>query len=54
MTSQHPASNEQDLARPDNEPDIPFGSLDAAAMVELPYTFRQTGTCTQYFREFFS
>lgn len=54
MTSQHPASNEPDIARLDNEPDIPFGSLDAAAMVELPYTFRQAGTCTQYFREFFS
>ena len=54
MTSQHPISNEQDIARLESEPDIPFGSLDAAAMVELPYTFRQTGTCTQYFREFFS
>jgi hypothetical protein len=33
--------------------DIPFGSLDAAAMAELPYTFRQTGTCTRYYQEFF-
>ncbi|CAG9173871.1 MULTISPECIES: hypothetical protein [Cupriavidus] len=54
MTSQRPASNEQDVSRQDHELDIPFGSLDAAAMVELPYTFRQAGTCTQYFREFFS
>ncbi|WER49589.1 hypothetical protein CupriaWKF_20855 [Cupriavidus sp. WKF15] len=54
MTSQHPTSTEQDLARLDNDPDIPFGSLEAAAMAELPYTFRQAGTCTQYFRELFS
>ncbi len=54
MTSQHPATPEQDIARLDSELDIPFGSLDAAAMAELPYTFRQAGTCTQYFREFFS
>jgi hypothetical protein len=54
MTSQHLIRNEQDIDRLDNEPDIPFGSLDAAAMAELPYTFRQAGTCTQYFREFFS
>ncbi len=54
MTSQHLTSNEPDIARHDNDPDIPFGSLEAAAMAELPYTFRQTGTCTQYFREFFS
>ncbi|SPS01299.1 hypothetical protein [Cupriavidus taiwanensis] len=34
-------------------PDIPFGSLDAAAMAELPYTFRPAGTCTRYYNEFF-
>lgn len=34
-------------------PDIPFGSLEAAAMAELPYTFRPAGTCTRYYNEFF-
>ncbi|CAG9177323.1 hypothetical protein LMG23992_03472 [Cupriavidus laharis] len=54
MTLQHPISNEQDISRQDNDLDIPFGSLEAAAMAELPYTFRQAGNCTRYFREFFS
>ncbi|MGO4331264.1 hypothetical protein AB4Z48_20180 [Cupriavidus sp. 2TAF22] len=34
--------------------DIPFGSLDAAALAELPYTFRPAGTCTRYYNEWFS
>jgi hypothetical protein len=34
--------------------DIPFGSLDAAALAELPYTFRPTGTFTRYYNECFS
>lgn len=34
-------------------PDIPFGSLEAAAMAELPYTFSPAGTCTRYYNEFF-
>ncbi|MDF3836658.1 hypothetical protein P3W85_27420 [Cupriavidus basilensis] len=34
--------------------DIPFGSLDAAALSELPYTFRPTGTCARYYNECFS
>ncbi|MEN7528795.1 MULTISPECIES: hypothetical protein [unclassified Cupriavidus] len=52
--------NPQNLSRTDNvadqpeaDLDIPFGSLDAAAMAELPYTFRQSGTCTRYYQEFF-
>jgi len=36
-----------------NAPDIPFGSLEAAALAELPYTFRPTGTCTRYYNEYF-
>ena len=54
MNPQHPASNDQDISRHDSDLDIPFGSLEAAAMAELPYTFSQAGNCTQYFREFFS
>lgn len=38
---------------PLSAPDIPFGSLEAAAMAELPYTFRPAGTCTRYYNEFF-
>ncbi len=34
--------------------DIPFGSLDAAALAELPYTFRPVGTATRYYNECFS
>lgn len=34
--------------------DIPFGSLDAAALAELPYTFRPTGSFTRYYNECFS
>lgn len=37
----------------DLELDIPFGSLEAAAMAELPYTFSQSGTCTRYYNEYF-
>lgn len=61
MTS--PSNARAQLAHPDHEsatetgplaaPDIPFGSLEAAAMAELPYTFRQAGTCTRYYNEFF-
>ncbi|SPC10591.1 conserved hypothetical protein [Cupriavidus oxalaticus] len=36
-----------------NAPDIPFGSLEAAALAELPYTFRPSGTCTRYYNEYF-
>ncbi|BDB26088.1 hypothetical protein Tamer19_24580 [Cupriavidus sp. TA19] len=58
MTSQalalHPAhqSDATDAASL-NAPDIPFGSLEAAALAELPYTFRPSGTCTGYYNEFF-
>ncbi len=52
--------NPQSIYRTDNESatqelefDIPFGSLDAAAMAELPYTFRPAGTCPRYYQEFF-
>jgi len=52
--------NPQHISRPDDvadhteaDLDIPFGSLEAAAMAELPYTFRQTGTCTRYYQEYF-
>lgn len=63
MTSQ--ANARAHLAHPDHNtategnpgaltmPDIPFGSLEAAAMAELPYTFRPAGTCTRYYNEFF-
>ncbi|WP_020203319.1 MULTISPECIES: hypothetical protein [Cupriavidus] len=34
--------------------DIPFGSLESAALAELPYTFRPVGTCTRYYNECFS
>ncbi|WP_042882322.1 hypothetical protein [Cupriavidus necator] len=63
MTSQ--AYARAQLAHPDHDtategnpgalatPDIPFGSLEAAAMAELPYTFRPAGTCTRYYNEFF-
>ncbi|CAG9182031.1 hypothetical protein LMG32289_05018 [Cupriavidus pampae] len=37
----------------DQELDIPFGSLEAAAMAELPYTFSQSGTCARYYNEYF-
>ncbi|PZX24748.1 hypothetical protein CBM2586_B10619 [Cupriavidus phytorum] len=40
-------------ASPLAAPDIPFGSLEAAAMAELPYTFRPAGACTRYYNEFF-
>ncbi|KWR89101.1 hypothetical protein [Cupriavidus sp. IDO] len=58
MTSQHitrPDSrlDNHGLTQEASDLDIPFGSLDAAAMAELPYTFRQTGTCTRYYNEFF-
>lgn len=60
MTSQ--ANTRAQTAHPDHEsaaegslaaPDIPFGSLEAAALAELPYTFRPAGTCTRYYNEFF-
>ena len=34
--------------------DIPYGSLDAAALAELPYTFRPVGTATRFYSECFS
>ncbi|MHA7684374.1 hypothetical protein [Cupriavidus sp. PET2-C1] len=34
--------------------DIPYGSLDAAALAELPYTFRPVGTATRFYAECFS
>jgi len=54
MTSQHLTRPDDNASAMESDLDIPFGSLDAAAMAELPYTFRQTGTCQQYYREFFS
>lgn len=33
--------------------DIPLGSLEAAAFVELPYTFQPTGKCASFYREMF-
>lgn len=52
--AQHPArqADATDTASL-NAPDIPFGSLEAAALAELPYTFRPSGTCTRYYNEFF-
>ncbi|RDK10891.1 hypothetical protein [Cupriavidus lacunae] len=49
----HPEHQSTDDASPMTAPDIPFGSLEAAAMAELPYTFRPAGTCTRYYNEFF-
>lgn len=61
-----PTTEESDIVNPqthnrtdaeanrfDLELDIPFGSLEAAAMAELPYTFSQSGTCTRYYNEYF-
>lgn len=53
MNPQH-ISRTDDVVEPQtSDLDIPFGSLEAAAMAELPYTFRQTGTCTRYYQEYF-
>ncbi len=49
----HPQRESTADADPFAAPDIPFGSLEAAAMAELPYTFRPAGTCTRYYNEFF-
>lgn len=53
MNPQHTHRTDNDAAQSDLDLDIPFGSLDAAAMAELPYTFRQSGTCSRYYNEFF-
>lgn len=53
MNPQHAQHTEEVSAHQELDLDIPFGSLDAAAMAELPYTFRQSGTCTRYYNEFF-
>ncbi|WP_227460537.1 hypothetical protein [Cupriavidus pauculus] len=53
MNPQHISRTDDVIEQPETDLDIPFGSLDAAAMAELPYTFRQTGTCTRYYQEFF-
>ncbi|SOY69632.1 hypothetical protein CBM2589_A90967 [Cupriavidus taiwanensis] len=49
----HPQADATADVSPLAAPDIPFGSLEAAAMAELPYTFRPAGTCTRYYNEFF-
>ncbi|WP_354686960.1 hypothetical protein [Cupriavidus necator] len=49
----HDAATEAGPSAAPSAPDIPFGSLEAAAMAELPYTFRPAGTCTRYYHEFF-
>ncbi|WP_439686877.1 hypothetical protein [Cupriavidus oxalaticus] len=55
--AQHPAHQPDATDATDaaslNAPDIPFGSLEAAALAELPYTFRPSGTCTRYYNEYF-
>lgn len=52
--AQHPAHQPDATdAASLNAPDIPFGSLEAAALAELPYTFRPSGTCTRYYNEYF-
>ncbi|MNT76466.1 hypothetical protein D3C72_2154700 [compost metagenome] len=52
--AQHPAHpSDATEAASLNAPDIPFGSLEAAALAELPYTFRPSGTCTRYYNEYF-
>ena len=53
VNPQQISSSNDEAVQPEADLDIPFGSLDAAAMAELPYTFRQTGTCTRYYQEFF-
>lgn len=53
MNPQHTSRTDDVVDLPEADLDIPFGSLDAAAMAELPYTFRQGGTCTRYYQEFF-
>jgi len=53
LNPQHISRTDDVIEQPEADLDIPFGSLDAAAMAELPYTFRQTGTCTRYYQEFF-
>ncbi|WP_423199462.1 MULTISPECIES: hypothetical protein [unclassified Cupriavidus] len=53
MNAQHVVRPQEESVQHDLELDIPFGSLDAAAMAELPYTFNQSGTCTRYYNEFF-
>ncbi len=53
VTLQHISRTDDVVDQPEADLDIPFGSLEAAAMVELPYTFRQTGTCTRFYQEYF-
>ncbi|SDD35760.1 hypothetical protein SAMN05216345_10884 [Cupriavidus sp. YR651] len=53
MNPQHISRTNDEAANHELDLDIPFGSLDAAAMAELPYTFSQSGTCTRYYNEFF-
>lgn len=53
MNPQQTTRTDDQTAHHDLDLDIPFGSLDAAAMAELPYTFRQSGHCTRYYNEFF-
>lgn len=53
MNPQHTSRPDDVTDRPEADLDIPFGSLEAAAMAELPYTFRPTGTCTRYYQEYF-
>jgi len=53
VNPQQISSSNDEAVQPEADLDIPFGSLDAAAMAELPYTFRQTGNCTRYYQEFF-
>jgi len=53
VNPQHISRTDDVADHPEFDLDIPFGSLEAAAMAELPYTFRQQGTCTRYYQEYF-
>jgi hypothetical protein len=49
----HQHAHEQHDTETDLGLDIPFGSLEAAALAEIPYTFSREGTCASYYHEFF-
>ncbi|MDT6963841.1 MULTISPECIES: hypothetical protein [Cupriavidus] len=53
MNPQHTSRTDDMATQTEADLDIPFGSLEAAAMAELPYTFRQAGTCTRFYQEYF-
>jgi hypothetical protein len=51
--SQQTTQHDNEASQADIDLDIPQGSLEAAALAELPYTFRRGGSCTSYYNEFF-